>query len=976
MDQGCTLPHPISRDSCGRVLSSRGHSGRKSEKTSHINAHPLVLFHINIQGLNSKVLQLGVLLHDIVPDIVFVSEHWLLRDEITGLHFDGYKLVSYFGRSKFKRGGTAIFLRNCADLKMFNVPTKVVPSEKDFEFCVSELHTRDAKFIYICIYRSPSGNMGAFLTSMYELLDALYRTSKYIIVAGDFNFHFHSANDEDVQALIHLFGSYGLVSHIRGITRVSSGSQLDNIFSNVEERMIYSSYILTTDISDHYGQILGINIHSPISKHYIVDKRFYNSQNLLQFCESLRRESWEEVYLACGSEAKYSTFFKILYYYFDISFPLSKCRIELQGSKTVSKEIRIYSDYMKDLYVWYKMTNCQGLYSVYKTERKKYRKFLSDYHKSINEDKIAQSKNKSKTAWSIINRERNCKTSDASTICLRINDLVTEDPQVVAELFSSQFSLPFTEQYPSRDYRSSHCTVFLGPTDHHEIFRILMNLSNKYSCGLDGIPVYVLKFAAEHLCQPLSHIINECFTSQVFPSDLKKAKVVPIYKKGDRKNSNNYRPVSLLPAVSKVFERAIYNRLMNFLSCHNILSQHQFGFRPKKSTELAIFNTVSYIMEQVDKNYKVAGLYFDLSKAFDTVDHRLLDRKLNALGIRGTCASLLNSYLTDRSQNVCVINKGLNYYSNMVKIKQGVPQGSILGPILFLLYANDLAEGFESGLVCQYADDTSVVFAGDSIVSLSRGCTGAVAEMQQWCSDNHLVLNNNKTGLVVFSKSFNSTESPYINLSGKSIPVVDHIRFLGVHLDSTLNYEHHIGSLVSRLNSYCSLIRRLKDVLTTKTLLTFYYAQIQSIISYGICFWGSSTHAMEVFITQKRIIRCMLGLHPRTSCASYFSQYGVLTVPSLYFASLVLFVKKNPTLFNINRDHYSADMNIKTRHGTCLSIPSHKSTFFEKGPYYRAVKAYYMLPSDIKQMESVVHFKKKLDHWLLFKCFYTFSFND
>lgn len=958
-----------------KVLNHRAANSKCSGKNVSATQYQLVMFHINIQGLNSKVLELGVLLHDILPDIIFVSEHWLVGDEIAGLHFDGYKLISHFGRTKLIRGGTAIFMKSISDLGNFHLETKVVPSEKDFEFCVSEVHMGESRFIYICIYRSPSGNSEAFLTGINDLLDEVYKVSKYIVVAGDFNYHFHDSFDEDVQALIHLLSSYGLVSHISGITRPSSESQLDNIFSNISGSLIHSSCILTTDISDHYGQILRIKVHSPIGKHSIVDKRFYNSQNLLRFNDLLRTESWDEVRLACGSDAKYAAFFRILYYYFDLSFPLNRCRIKPKETKSVSREIRCYSDYIKDLYVWCKLTNSQETLNVYKTERKKYRKYLSDYHKNINEEKITNSKNKGKTAWNIINRERN-KKSDASSICLNINDSLTEDPQVVAELFSSQFSLPFTENSTLREFSSRYCTVFLEPSDQHEVFRILMNLPNKYSCGLDGIPVYVLKFAAEHLCQPLSHIINECFTSQVFPSDLKKAKVVPVYKKGNRRVSSNYRPVSLLSAVSKVFERAIYNRLMNFLSCHNILSNHQFGFRPKSSTELAIFKTVSYIIEQVDKNRKVAGLYFDLSRAFDTVDHRLLEKKLDAFGIRGTCASLLSSYLTDRSQTVCITNDNLSYYSNTVKIQKGVPQGSILGPILFLLYVNDLADGVGEGLVCQYADDTSVVLADGSLGLLSRGCTGAAGGMQQWCSDNCLILNRDKTGLIVFSKLLNSTESPYVNLSSKSIPVLDHIKFLGIHLDSTLNYEHHIGKLLSRLNSYCSLIRRLRDVLATNTMLTFYYAQVQSIVSYGISFWGSSTHAPEVFKTQKRIIRCMLGLHPRTSCKVYFSQYGVLTVPSLYFASLVTFIKKNHTLFNINRDHYSADMKIETRHGSCLSIPTHKSTFFEKGPYYRAIKAYYMLPRDIEQIENIVHFKKKLNQWLLSKCFYTFSFND
>ena len=497
-------------------------------------------------------------------------------------------------------------------------------------------------------------------------------------------------------------------------------------------------------------------------------------------------------------------------------------------------------------------------------------------------------------------------------------------------------------------------------------------MPNKYSFGIDQIPIFLIKYIAFSIKEPLATIINNCFVPGTFPDLLKKAKVIPVFKKGDRHSANNYRPVSILPAVSKIFERATYVRLMNFLNAHNILSNEQFGFRPSKSTEKAIFHTLSYVIERIDQNDKVAGLYFDLSKAFDTIDHKLLLLKLNRYGIRGTVADLFKSYLSDRTQNVCITSNGVSHYGPEIRIGQGVPQGSILGPVLFLLYANDLPD-FVDGRVCPYADDTSVILAHDSVRALSGACSGAAGQMSDWCERNSLRLNAGKTGLLFFEIRKQNI-SLHVRLDNKSVPEMNSIKFLGVHLDATLSWDRHIDSLLSRLGSACALIRRLRYCVFLDSLISYYFSNIQSIINYGISFWGASGDAIKVFRAQKRIIRCLLHLHPRTSCKPHFSKLHILTVPSLYFLALVTFVKGNYNLFSANRDFYSENMSIETRGRADLRIPQHSTTFFKKGTYYKGIKAFQSLPEEIKNIENTFKFKKAVIKYLEIRCFYSFTF--
>ena len=198
----------------------------------------------------------------------------------------------------------------------------------------------------------------------------------------------------------------------------------------------------------------------------------------------------------------------------------------------------------------------------------------------------------------------------------------------------------------------------------------------------------------------------------------------------------------------------------------------------------------------------------------------------------------MECYLKNRTQIVCVSKDSKNYYSETKQIQRGVSQGSILGPLLFILFVNDLLDGFDEGLVCQYVDDTSLLVAGRSFSNLSRICTQSATQMAQWCTNNSLKLNTEKTGLLVFAKRENQ-ESPLVILNHKSVPIADSVRFLGVTLDSHLTWEQHISQLNSKLNSACAIIRRLKNVVSLHCLRVYYLAHVQSLLNYGICFWGS-----------------------------------------------------------------------------------------------------------------------------------------
>ena len=273
-------------------------------------------------------------------------------------------------------------------------------------------------------------------------------------------------------------------------------------------------------------------------------------------------------------------------------------------------------------------------------------------------------------------------------------------------------------------------------------------LKSKNSCGHDGLSTILLKAIKHDICKPITLIINQSLYTGIFPNKLKLAKVIPIYKKGDNTKLENYRPISILPAISKIFERAIFDQLSEHLKNKNVLYSSQYGFRKHHSTELAVLELIDRITQELDNSHVSINIYLDLSKAFDTLDHNILLYKLNCYGIRGPALNLFKSYLSNRQQYV----EFRNYRSPYAPISIGVPQGSILGPLLFIIYVNDITAASDIFNCTMYADDTTL--------STSINCSenynncdlinSELSKINEWLIVNKLSLNTSKTKYMLF----------------------------------------------------------------------------------------------------------------------------------------------------------------------------------------------------------------------------------
>ena len=938
----------------------------------------------NIHSLNSKFNEFLDFLkeyenNDCIFDLIIIQESWKVKNP-NSLQLDGYNFL-YKTRVESEGGGVAFYINK--NLKFREKSCFSIFEEKIFEsLCVEIEVNKKEKVLISNVYRSncdhpqltPLQQTNRFLDIFANLQDQIssYNTEAYIF--GDFNFDLLKFEQNiNIRDLMENSFSNGFLELISLPTRVTQATAtlIDHVYTNSNKKNFDSSIILS-DISDHFPILTIMNDKKKCKKSSYAYVRNFNDQSLDAFKVELQNINWDQLYAENDAQRAYEIFHEIFNAAYDRHFPLKK--IKLKKNKHFSEDFMtkglITSRKQK-----FALTNKKIKHPT-EANVNKYKEYRNLYNKLIRSAKqlhykleLEKNKNDLKKTWQILKDAIRMKKDKSLSIQeINYNDVIINDDEKIADKFNEHFTTIADKITDDINPSDKNCTDFLRNTNLNFTFRnvyafeikeIIQELKSKTSFDMYGMSNIFIKKITDQLIFPLRHIFNLSLQTGVIPTKLKIAKVIPIYKldKKDSKfteNMNNYRPISLLPILSKILEKLVANRLSRFLNENNVLYSHQYGFQSKRSTLHPIMHFLNKITEASNKKYITIGVFCDLQKAFDCCSHRILLAKLKKYGVKDNELLWFENYLKNRQQFVSV-NEGK---STMRNISKGVPQGSILGPLLFLIYINDLAD-CTSLYTLLFADDTSFLISGKDIKSVVSKLNKELHKICYWFRSNELSLHALKTKYMIFTKN-----SSYINFDDINVnlnynnetennPELIHrltcantqenptIKFLGVYIDPKLDFKYHIEHMHAKISRSLYAINTAKHFLNTEILIILYKSLIHCHFLYCIQIYSSvSSNAMKkLFLQQKKAIRIVTNSRFNSHTVPLFKKYEILPIDEQAKHSKILFMydyihNKLPNSFHETwkRNHQRQQGIMQLRNANHFHIPFIRLETYMKFP--------------------------------------------
>ena len=783
---------------------------------------------------------------------------------------------------------------------VINEPVSSITENLETLFITIQSNCNEATFGVI--YRPPSGNFNSFLNELSIILEHLPKKSVHIM--GDFNINLHvdSKNVSDFEEVMFTTGFLPLISTYTHEKPGCNQTCIDNIFSNDLNNFVASGTI--SDRISHHLPIFhifdGLSTSKSESNEKYIQYYDYCDSNVRQFITSLY------INLDKNPPQNFDQFNNTFKDNLDGACKLRKPKTskrtpinnpwitsgivtsitkkhELHDSWSKAKKKKCILNPTKRCYEIKGACHChfckdaREKHTLFIEKRRRVKRVITLARRQYTCDKIKECQGDSKKIWELINgiRGKNKKQIKPSFV---INKERIICRRIIAHEFNKYFvsiASNLNKVYDQRldedpiianprsftDYLPQSCpsSIYLAECTNTEVADIINELENGKA---SDIPVHVIKKSCYIICDYLAKLYNDCMNEGIFPDQLKTGKITPIYKKENEELIENYRPVSTLPIFGKIFEKIIYSRLYSFFVSKGLIYENQFGFRKGHSTNHALNYSVNHVENNLNKKNHVLGIFIDLSKAFDTLPFDKLLHKLSNYGIRGSALKLLTSYLHNRHQYVSVLGEE----SEHLLVALGVPQGSVLGPLLFLLYINDICKCSNLGMFILFADDTNIFVSAESKDKAIQKAELVLAAINQYMRCNLLHINIKKCCYMYFSPTKrqsieNEPECSRLQIDGIPIKPVSKTKFLGVILDDQLNWVPHIEQLVKKLQSTCGRLYRIKSCLPENTYDQIYHALFESHLGYGISVWGGvSLNRLEpLFLVQKKCVRIIFG---------------------------------------------------------------------------------------------------------------------
>ncbi|XP_046675445.1 uncharacterized protein LOC124364198 [Homalodisca vitripennis] len=645
------------------------------------------LLHYNVQGLLSftKLTELQMFVNKFPIKVISLNEHWLNSSQLSNLNtFECFVLASHYIRVSSTRGGSCILVKKGTQFIERN--DLIVSLKEDFVFESCCIAIPNESQLVISIYHNTNkSNVDGFLIKLEKLFKALKRESKrnHVYITSDFNIDIlESCRDYNLRnRFLNLLISYGYTYNFKMPTRVTKETMscIDNIITN---NRVKQSKLLNIELglSDHRALLISVDCKNDFTAQKgSTRKRIFTAQNIAGMVDCISNTSWNVCQLSTVQE-NFNSFLSSFKTCFESSFPYKSVKAKC-GSKNILKNKRWITNGIiesskkkRELHKIAKSSNDVNFIQYVKDYKHIFKKVCTAAKRMYNCKYISDSKNKSKAVWHVVKSELGISTTKKQDCTrLKIKDEICVDTKHIAHHLNIMFvnttykisanpQINSAIQLLSNFNCNKQASFVFKNVSAQEVHRVIMSLRNTKSVAWDEIPVQVLKASALYISQPLALIVNHSFMCGQFPSQLKYADVIPVFKKGERQDPNNYRPVSILPSISKVFEKIAHKQLCTYLENNGFLCKNQYGFRSGHSTIEAASEMIEQILEALDGSQDTAGIFCDLSKAFDCVNHSLLVSKLKFYGILGKPLEWFQSFLTDRKQRILLNNNGINIH--------------------------------------------------------------------------------------------------------------------------------------------------------------------------------------------------------------------------------------------------------------------------------------------------------------------------